>query len=51
VESSGDPENLEKLRSRGVHVVNPDEGYLACGMNGADGLAGQDASSPRCVKF
>jgi phosphopantothenoylcysteine decarboxylase/phosphopantothenate--cysteine ligase len=36
-------ENLEKLRSRGVHVVNPDEGYLACGMTGAGRLAGQDA--------
>lgn len=36
-------ENLQCLRSRGVHVVNPDEGYLACGMTGAGRLAGQDA--------
>jgi phosphopantothenoylcysteine decarboxylase/phosphopantothenate--cysteine ligase len=36
-------ENLERLRARGVHVVNPDEGYLACGMTGAGRLAGQDA--------
>jgi phosphopantothenoylcysteine decarboxylase/phosphopantothenate--cysteine ligase len=36
-------ENLECLRGRGVHVVNPDEGYLACGMTGAGRLAGQDA--------
>jgi phosphopantothenoylcysteine decarboxylase/phosphopantothenate--cysteine ligase len=36
-------ENLERLRSRGVHIVNPDEGYLACGMTGAGRLAGQDA--------
>jgi phosphopantothenoylcysteine decarboxylase/phosphopantothenate--cysteine ligase len=36
-------ENLEHLRDRGVHVVNPDEGYLACGMTGAGRLAGQDA--------
>ncbi|HMH80795.1 MAG TPA: bifunctional phosphopantothenoylcysteine decarboxylase/phosphopantothenate--cysteine ligase CoaBC [Candidatus Acidoferrum sp.] len=36
-------ENLERLRGRGVHVVNPDEGYLACGMTGAGRLAGQDA--------
>jgi phosphopantothenoylcysteine decarboxylase/phosphopantothenate--cysteine ligase len=36
-------ENLERLRSRGVHVVNPNEGYLACGMTGAGRLAGQDA--------
>src|SRR6202163_3613790 len=26
--------NLDVLRSRAVHVVNPDEGYLACGMTG-----------------
>lgn len=36
-------ENLERLRGRGVHVVNPDEGYLACGMTGAGRLAGQEA--------
>src|ERR1700739_3069873 len=35
--------NLDVLRSRGVHVVNPDEGYLACGMTGAGRLAGQEA--------
>jgi phosphopantothenoylcysteine decarboxylase/phosphopantothenate--cysteine ligase len=34
--------NLDVLRSRGVHVVNPDEGYLACGMTGARRLAGQE---------
>lgn len=33
-------ENLDILRARGVHVVNPDEGYLACGMTGAGRLAG-----------
>jgi phosphopantothenoylcysteine decarboxylase / phosphopantothenate---cysteine ligase len=32
-------ENLEALRRRGVRVVNPDEGYLACGMTGAGRLA------------
>src|SRR6202008_3127280 len=36
-------ENLERLRGRGVRVVNPDEGYLACGMTGAGRLAGQEA--------
>jgi phosphopantothenoylcysteine decarboxylase / phosphopantothenate---cysteine ligase len=36
-------ENVEKLRSRGVKIVNPDEGYLACGMTGAGRLAGQQA--------
>ena len=31
--------NLETLRQRGVQVVEPDSGYLACGMNGAGRLA------------
>jgi len=35
--------NIETLRSHGVKVVNPDEGYLACGMTGAGRLAGQEA--------
>src|ERR1700756_3600621 len=35
-------ENVERLRRRGVHVVQPDEGYLACGMTGAGRLAGQE---------
>ncbi len=37
-------QNLETLRGRGVRVVNPDEGYLACGMTGAGRLA-----SPECI--
>jgi len=36
-------ENLNRLRARGVHVVDPDEGYLACGMSGAGRLAATDA--------
>ena len=31
--------NLEALRQRGVHIVEPDSGYLACGMIGAGRLA------------
>jgi phosphopantothenoylcysteine decarboxylase / phosphopantothenate---cysteine ligase len=31
--------NLEILRKRGVHVVEPGSGYLACGMVGAGRLA------------
>ena len=31
--------NLAILRERSVHVVDPDEGYLACGMVGAGRLA------------
>jgi phosphopantothenoylcysteine decarboxylase / phosphopantothenate---cysteine ligase len=36
-------ENLATLRARGVHVVDPDEGYLACGMTGAGRLAATEA--------
>lgn len=32
-------QNLEVLRARGVKVLEPDEGYLACGMTGAGRLA------------
>src|SRR5208283_3365654 len=31
--------NLEILRRRGVHIVEPGSGYLACGMVGAGRLA------------
>jgi phosphopantothenoylcysteine decarboxylase / phosphopantothenate---cysteine ligase len=34
-------ENVDMLRARGVKIVNPDEGYLACGMIGAGRLASQ----------
>ena len=33
-------ENVETLRKRGVRIVQPDEGYLACGMTGPGRLAG-----------
>jgi len=35
--------NLEILRKRGVRVVEPDAGYLACGMTGPGRLADNDA--------
>lgn len=35
--------NIEILRARGVRVVQPDEGYLACGMTGPGRLAGTEA--------
>src|SRR6202011_554333 len=35
--------NLEILRTRGVKIVNPDEGYLACGMTGPGRLAENDS--------
>lgn len=36
-------ENIVILRARGVHIVDPGEGYLACGMTGAGRLANQEA--------
>src|SRR6202167_4249846 len=38
-EHAATQENLATLRARGVHVVEPDEGYLACGMIGSGRLA------------
>ena len=35
--------NLEILRKRGVRIVDPGSGYLACGMTGAGRLAENDA--------
>jgi phosphopantothenoylcysteine decarboxylase/phosphopantothenate--cysteine ligase len=40
-------QNLAVLRSRGVYVVDPDEGYLACGMTGAGRLAATEAIAQR----
>jgi phosphopantothenoylcysteine decarboxylase / phosphopantothenate---cysteine ligase len=38
-EHAATQENVAAMRARGVHVVDPDEGYLACGMTGAGRLA------------
>ncbi len=35
-------ENVSTLRVRGVHIVEPSEGYLACGMTGSGRLAEQE---------
>src|SRR6185503_6308140 len=35
-------QSLQTLRARGVHVVEPDSGYLACGMVGAGRLAANE---------
>ena len=35
--------NLEILRQRGVKIVEPDSGYLACGMTGSGRLAENEA--------
>ncbi len=36
-------ENMQILRKRGAHIVEPGSGYLACGMTGAGRLADNDA--------
>ena len=38
-ENSATQQNLQTLRARGIRVLEPDEGYLACGMVGAGRLA------------
>jgi len=43
-EHAATQENLATLRGRGVRVVDPEEGYLACGMTGAGRLA-----APECI--
>ncbi len=35
--------NIEALRARGVRIVEPDAGYLACGMTGPGRLAANEA--------
>ena len=43
-------DNLESLRKRGVSIVEPDEGYLACGMTGPGRLAGTEAILQRILE-
>jgi len=38
-ENAATQANIETLRSRGIHFVEPDAGYLACGMTGPGRLA------------
>jgi phosphopantothenoylcysteine decarboxylase/phosphopantothenate--cysteine ligase len=42
--------NLEILRKRGVHIVEPGAGYLACGMTGAGRLAENEAIVAAAMK-
>src|SRR5579863_8795106 len=51
-EHAATKENVAALRARGVHVVAPEEGYLACGMTGAGRLASVDAiASAVCAQL
>ena len=43
-------ENIERLRQRGVAVVEPDAGYLACGMMGPGRLASTEAIVERVME-
>jgi phosphopantothenoylcysteine decarboxylase / phosphopantothenate---cysteine ligase len=43
-------ENVAALRARGVHVVDPDEGYLACGMTGAGRLAATETIAKKACE-
>src|SRR5215472_5860772 len=38
-ENAATQQNLQTLRRRGAQVIDPDEGYLACGMTGSGRLA------------
>lgn len=42
-------QNLATLRSRGVRIVDPEEGYLACGWEGAGRLADPEKIVTACV--
>lgn len=42
--------NIEILASRGVIFVDPEEGYLACGWEGAGRLADPDRIAARCAE-
>jgi len=42
-ENAATQDNLQVLRARGIKVVEPEEGYLACGMTGAGRLASVEA--------
>jgi phosphopantothenoylcysteine decarboxylase/phosphopantothenate--cysteine ligase len=51
-EHAATQDNVAALRARGVHVVAPEEGYLACGMTGAGRLASVDAiASAVCAQL
>ncbi|HET9839592.1 MAG TPA: bifunctional phosphopantothenoylcysteine decarboxylase/phosphopantothenate--cysteine ligase CoaBC [Candidatus Angelobacter sp.] len=42
-ENAATQSNLQTLKARGVNVVEPDSGYLACGMIGAGRLAANES--------
>src|SRR5437588_483523 len=41
-ENAATQANVKMLKARGIHIVEPDSGYLACGMVGAGRLAANE---------
>ena len=41
-ENAATQQNIQTLRKRGIRVVEPDSGYLACGMIGPGRLAANE---------
>jgi phosphopantothenoylcysteine decarboxylase/phosphopantothenate--cysteine ligase len=50
-EHSATQENLTTLRARGVRVIEPGSGYLACGMTGGGRMAEPDAIAAEVVRL
>lgn len=44
-------ENIRTLRTRGVHIIDPDEGRLACGSEGMGKLAGVERIYDEILRF
>jgi len=42
-ENAATQQNISRLRTRGIRIVDPDAGYLACGMTGPGRLASNEA--------
>ena len=42
-ENAATQQNISRLRTRGIRIVEPDAGYLACGMTGPGRLASNEA--------
>lgn len=49
-ENPATQQNLQTLRARGIRVLEPDEGYLACGMTGSGRLTSIETISQAVVE-
>jgi len=49
-ENAATQQNVQMLRARGARVIDPDEGYLACGMTGAGRLASVNSIASAVVE-